>query len=216
MIESNKKVIYKTKVCKSRQCQQIMLERSGLFGKDIKETFENALIDDDNSEIYTFLQSEWDLKSWLYIYSRENGNGKSYTGNAIANMLISRGTLPYVIREVDMATQVQNTFSDSTGESEYALMGKWKCAPVLIIQDFGKYGVKKDSEWWPQHIYDIIDYRVIEGKPLVITSNYDIASLEVMEKRFGSNHGPAIRSRLLGQCEVWNMFGADRRLGAVS
>lgn len=188
-----------------------MLERCGLFGKDIHETFVNAKIDRHNKRLYNFLQHEWDRKSWLYVQSIENGTGKSYTANAIANMLIDDGTQPLVIREVDMAEQLQATFADDTGETEYALMGRWKSVPMLIIQDLGKYGCK--SEWWPQHIYNIIDYRIIKGLPMVITSNYNIEDKKVIETRFGENHGPAIQSRLVGVCRtgIWIMDGPDRR-----
>ena len=200
--------------CRNSECKRIMLETSGMFGKDVFNNFSNANIDKYNRDLYQFLQHDWDKQSWLYIQSKTNGTGKSYTANAIANMLMGAGVQPIVAREVDMASQVQSTFDDKTGVKEYALMGKWKAVPVLIIQDFGKYGCK--SEWWPQHIFDIVDYRVIKGLPIVITSNYDIEDTAVMDKRFGVNHGPAIQSRLLGQCDIWNMNGIDRRLGAVS
>jgi DNA replication protein DnaC len=177
--------------------------------------------------LYEYLQQEWDREQWVYIYSLKdakgvnptgNGTGKSYTANAIANLLIDEGVAVLVCREVDMAAQLQATFDDRTGESEYALMGRYKAIPVLIMQDFGKQGSK--SEWWPMKLYDIIDKRVISNKTTIFTSNHDITSLRVMEERFGDNHGPAIRSRLLGKCgsyqNIWRLEGPDRRLVVAS
>ncbi|MPN46709.1 hypothetical protein SDC9_194306 [bioreactor metagenome] len=125
-------------------------------------------------------------------------------------MLIGAGVQPLVIREIDMASQIQASFDDKTGESEYALMGKFKEIPVLIIQDFGKQGGR--SDWWPQKIYDIIDHRLIKGRATVITSNYDLTNKRLITSRFGENHGAAIYSRLNGKSEIWDLAGPDRRL----
>lgn len=212
--EKGTRIIYKTGTCRAKQMRLKMLERCGLFGKDIDETFETAAIDRYNKELYSYLGKEWDRKKWLYIFSPTNGTGKSFTANATANMIIGEGIQPLVMREVDMARQLQDTFGDHSGDSEYAIMGKYKDIPVLIIQDFGKQGCK--SEWWPQKVYDIIDYRYIKGKPIVFTSNYDITNKKLIIGRFGENHGAAIYSRLNGACDIWALDGNDRRITEVA
>lgn len=208
-----KRTKYKTEICRNRQRKLGMIAKSGLMGKDLDETFTNAVIDQYNQEQYDFYQHEWNRKDWLWIQSKENGTGKSYTANAIANMLMEHDIQPLVIREVDMAMQIQDTFSDKSGDSAYALMGKYKCIPVLVIQDIGKYGARAGSEWWPQQIFDIIDYRIINRMPMVMTSNFDLMNADLIESRFGANHGAAIQSRLLGQCTIIEMKGSDRRCG---
>lgn len=208
-----KRIKYNTEICRGRQKREGMIAKSGLMGKDLEETFANAEINQYNREDYEFHQHEWNRKDWLWIQSKENGTGKSYTANAIANMLIEREVQPLVIREVDVATQLQDTFSDKSGDSAYALMGKFKCVPVLIIQDIGKYGARSGSEWWPQQIFDIIDYRIINRLPMVMTSNFNLMNADLIESRFGENHGAAIQSRLLGQCTIIEMKGSDRRCG---
>jgi len=205
-----KKIMFNTAACKATQKRLRMLAKSGLFGKDITETFEAAKIDRHNQVLYDYLQKEWDRKQWLYIYNHDNGTGKSYTGNAIANMLANEGIQSLVIREVDMAAQIQETFSDKTGKNEFDLMSKWKNVPVLIMQDFGKQGGR--SDWWPQKIYDIMDHRLIAGKTTILTSNYDLTSKKIIIDRFGDNHGSAIYSRLNGICEIWDLAGPDRRM----
>lgn len=214
---------YITKACKAARVRAELLEKSGLVGSDIRQTFSCAAMDKYTRRLYEYLQQEWDREQWLYIYSVRdansvnptgNGTGKSYTANAIANLLIDAEISVLVCREVDMAAQLQATFAERSGESEYALMGRFKGVPVLIVQDFGKQGCK--SEWWPMKLYDIIDQRVIGNKTTIFTSNHDVTSLRVMEERFGDNHGPAIRSRLLGMCgknqNIWRLDGPDRRL----
>lgn len=186
-----------------------MLSQSGLFGKDTEETFATAVIDRHNQKLYKYLQHQWNRKNWLYIFHQNNGTGKSYTANAIANMLLTENIQPLVMREVDIATQFLQSFSDDTTLTEYALMGRLQAVPVLIIQDFGKQGCK--SEWWPQKIYSLVDYRLIKGRTTIFTSNFDITNRSLIESRFGENHGSAIYSRLNGTCEIWALGGNDRR-----
>ncbi len=207
------RIKYLTNECRKQQVKEKMISESGLIGKDITETFQKAKIDSHNKGFYNYLQNKWNRAEWLYIWSHENGTGKSYTANSITNMLLDEGMRTLVKREVDMANEIQETFSDKSGECEYALMGKWKGVAVLIIQDVGKYGCK--SEWWPQHLYDIIDYRVINNKTTVFTSNYNIEDRDVIERRLGENHGNAIYSRLNGLCKICEMNGIDRRIKII-
>ena len=86
-----------------------------------------------------------------------------------------------------MVSEIKRSFDDPTGETEYSLMGKYKAVSALIIQDFGKQGSK--SDWWPQKVYDIIDYRIIKGRATVFTSNYDPTNASLIEGRYGENHG---------------------------
>lgn len=201
---------YVTNVCRTKQHYQAMVQKSGLMGRDLAETFHAANVDKFNRPIYKYLQHEWDRKKWQYIHSEENGTGKSFTANAIANMLMAEQIQPLVIREVDMDREMKDAFGDKSGESEYKLMGKWKSVPVLIIQDIGKVASK--SEWWPQQVYDLIDYRLINGKTTIMTSNFNVEDRSMFEKRYGENHGPAIYSRLNGVCDIWIMSGPDRRI----
>lgn len=211
LVQGNKKIKYRVSDCSQKQVRNILLKNSGLSGKDINETFANANIDESNRNLFEFLQNDWH-KEWIYLHGT-NGTGKSFTANCIANMLIDKGIQPIVVRELDMASSLQATFTDTTGENAGKLMYRWKNAPVLIIQDLGKYGARPNSEWWGQHIFDIIDYRMIRDLPIVITSNFRIIIREVAIARFGENHGAAISSRLKGKCLAIPMMGRDQRVG---
>lgn len=204
------RVIYKTLGCKHQQVRNLMIKKSGMFGKDVHERFDVAKMDKHNYKLYQYLQNEWDRRKWLYLFSYENGTGKSFTANAIANMLIDKGIQPLVIREIDIATKIQATFGDYTGAIEADVSMKYKAVPVLIIQDFGKQNCR--SEWWPQKIFDIIDYRGIQQRTTIFTSNLDLTNKNLLINKFGDNHGAAIQSRLLGECEIWELGGPDRRI----
>ena len=123
-------------------------------------------------------------------------------------MLIDRGISIFSARETDLAAMIQATFSDSSGEQERKLMHRVKNIKVLIIQDIGKYGLRKGSEWWPSILFDIIDLRMINGLATIFTSNYSLSELVL---KLGENHGRAIQSRLSGLCTQIKMQGKDRR-----
>jgi len=207
----DKRVTYITDLCRKKQFKKLLLKESGLTGKAVFETFENANYDEYNREMYMFIQEEWNKKRWIYIYSKVNGNGKSYTANAIGNMFIDLGIKISVNREIDMAARLKESFSDKSGDSEYKLMCHFRDVPVLVVQDFGKQGCSPSSEWWPQKIFDIIDYRCVHEKLTVFTSNYNYVNEHLVKQRFGINHGLAIQSRLEGSCKVLEMKGPDRR-----
>ena len=84
-------MLHRTATCKAKKIKEYMLSQSGLFGKDTEETFAAAKVDRYNRELYAYLQWKWNRKKWLYLYHQANGTGKSYTANAIANMLIAEG-----------------------------------------------------------------------------------------------------------------------------
>lgn len=207
VITSNERILYKTEGCRLEESNKKRLKDSGLSGKELLETFECARKDKYNQKVFDWLQKDWSISQSLYIYGK-HGTGKSYAANAVAHMLLKKGLNVIVVRELDMTTRIQQTFSDETGEQERRFVAKFKKTKVLVIQDIGKYGLRKGSEWWPAQLFDIIDSRVIAGLCTIFTSNY---TLDDLLGRLGNNHGPAIYSRLSGTCVQILLPGPDRR-----
>lgn len=204
---NGERIHYQASECRAAFKRKFLLAESGLVGREHNEAFANAIIDANNKGLYAYLQHRWDKRSSIYLYGA-NGTGKSYTANCIAHMLIDCGVLVRVEREIDMASKIQATFSDYTGQQERDVIGKFKRTHVLIIQDIGKYGLRKNSEWWGAQLFDIIDYRNIKGLCTIYTSNY---SLPELAARLGDNHGNALYSRINGDCMQFELKGNDRR-----
>jgi DNA replication protein DnaC len=215
-----KKTYYDIMTCYLGRRYQNLLEKSGLFGEGLRNTFENAIVDQYNKKLFPFLKAQWTTDSGksLFIKSEQpqarpmnnpggNGTGKSYALEALTHRLCREGISCLYLRSVDFTKILQNAFNPDNTETEMAIIKKFQTVPVLLLDDFGKEAFKTD--WAPQRFFDVIDYRARAELKTVYSSNFDFL---VLEQHFGPNYGPAIVSRLAGSCDVWELGGPDRRL----
>jgi DNA replication protein DnaC len=208
--------IYEVSDCWGEVMYRKLIRESRLVGIELKHTFEAAKIDCYNKELYQYLQN-WDYTKGIGVYigaqkdennPQGNGTGKSYALHALVHRLCREGVRCLYARTVDFLKDLQATYNDDSKESEIKVLAKYANVPVLLWDDLGKESFR--SDWGPERFYHIIDERVRNGRPIVISSNFGI---EELEQRFGDgNHGPAIVSRLAGHCEYFLLGGPDRRL----
>jgi DNA replication protein DnaC len=208
------RIIYNVELCYSEIQYQRLVEKSGLVGVELSHLFENADLDEHNSDLFEFLQ-QWDPRSGggIYITSKRNGInptgngvGKSYALHALTHRLCRMGVPCLFARTIDFKKQLQG-FKDDDYEGEYRILKRYANIPVLLWDDLGKEYFKTD--WGCEKFFYVIDYRVRTNKPIVISSNF---GLKEIAARFGdSNFGSAIASRLAGFCRIWSLGGPDRR-----
>lgn len=74
-------------------------------------------------------------------------------------------------------------------------------ARLLVIDDLG---AEKPSEWTCEKLYEIVDERYAQRKPLLVTSNVPPAKLADFV-------GERVASRFAEMCQVVPIVGADRR-----
>lgn len=72
---------------------------------------------------------------------------------------------------------------------------------LLFIDDVG---AEKPSEWTQEKIYEVVDERYAQCKPLIVTSN-------LPPKALAEHVGERTASRLAEMCTVVALTGADRR-----
>jgi DNA replication protein DnaC len=77
-----------------------------------------------------------------------------------------------------------------------------------VIDDLGK---EKPTLWVEQMVYEIINGRYEDNKPVIITTN---TSLVGIQDQYDKN-GPAIVSRIVEMCQGVKMDGADWRKGRL-
>lgn len=97
--------------------------------------------------------------------------------------------------------EIRQTFNRQAEETEGGIIDECANAPVLVLDDLG---VERPSEWALATIFEIIDRRYTEERPLWCSSNLN---LEELAQRLGDR----ITSRIAGMCEVYEMAGEDRR-----
>lgn len=107
------------------------------------------------------------------------GNGKSHLAAAIVNAVIPRGKA-CVFRSVPaLLKKLQETYRADARVSESEILAVLQDADLVVLDDLG---AEKMTEWAESMIYYIVDQRYRWRKPIIVTTNCD---LETLENRIG-------------------------------
>lgn len=134
------------------------------------------------------------------------GTGKTYAACAVAMAYVAKHTvrfvtMPYFLRAVN-GTWI------SRAETPQEAFDRYAGADLLILDDLGKEVSKETSV---AYIWELIDVRKSNGRPTIITSNYDSDDLfERLSKAGNGNDVLAIIDRI-AQSNVIVMDGPSRR-----
>ncbi len=121
------------------------------------------------------------------------GAGKTFLAASIANALMEKEKQVLFVVVPDLLDQLRATYK--TEESELDLLDTAREIPILILDDLGAHNY---TDWTRNRLYTIINYRLNEQLPTVITSNL---SLDEMEEYLGAR----TTSRLIQSCRVFRM-----------
>lgn len=104
------------------------------------------------------------------------GSGKSYLLGCIANALIDRGINFRYIVYSDLLQKIRSTYNQNNPENdEQQILSTVQQIPVLLIDDLG---TEKATEFASSTLYQIIDRRYREEKPIILSTNYSIKNLK--------------------------------------
>lgn len=104
------------------------------------------------------------------------GTGKTMLASIIANGVFEKGYKVKMLRSSDIAERVRATWKPQSRISGADLMKSWIECDLLVIDEFGEGDIAVNSEWADQdrvRLSKIIDGRYQNGKPTIITSNFD-------------------------------------------
>ena len=137
-----------------------------------------------------------DNKSLLMLGSA--GLGKTHLACSIANEVMSHGyTVMYSSSQSLFSKIEQARFTDEDVISDIL-----NC-DLFILDDLGAESITNYSL---SVLYNIVNTRMISGKPCIYTSN--ITSQAGLQKRYGEK----ISSRLMGSCDTFFFVGDDIRI----
>ncbi|GLO66818.1 MULTISPECIES: primosomal protein DnaI [Oceanobacillus] len=159
--------------------QQQKLIQSLYMPKEILQARISEVIQDEHrsnalAKVLDFLEaSKQELpKKGLYLYG-SFGVGKTYLLGAIANELKK---LQYSISLIYMPEFVREIKSSFKDDSFNEKIDFFKKADVLMLDDMG---AEMQSAWFRDEVLgSVLQYRMMEGLPVFITSNYDLDQLE--------------------------------------
>lgn len=101
------------------------------------------------------------------------GSGKTFLAAAIANKLIESKFHVLFLIVPDLLDELRATFKSEINELD--LLDSARTIPILILDDLGAHNY---TDWTRNRLYSIINYRINEQLPTVITSNLSLDEME--------------------------------------
>lgn len=179
---------YREMVRKRRECQ---LRKAGLRGGYA----------DADSELGRELFSLFERGRGAYLHGLP-GRGKTWAAACCVRLAVQRGRRA----KFTTAKALLDAVKAEWDGGEKGTIRRMERYELLALDDLG---VEKPTDWAMETLTDLIDARVADGLPTVITSNYGLGELR---DRWGGMQGARIVSRIAGACERIKLEGDDRRL----
>lgn len=101
------------------------------------------------------------------------GSGKTFLAAAIANELIESKLRVLFLIVPDLLDELRATYKSEINELD--LLDAARTIPILILDDLGAHNY---TDWTRNRLYSIINYRMNEQLPTVITSNLSLDEME--------------------------------------
>lgn len=125
------------------------------------------------------------------MFQGQVGSGKTHLSAAIANNLISNGIDVLFLVVPDFLDEMRMSYGNLGEFDETAMMDNAKKAQVLILDDLGMHNF---SEWTKNKLFTLINYRLNNQLPMIITTNMKMEDLKELV-------GERITSRIIAACE---------------
>jgi len=129
------------------------------------------------------------------LFTGSVGSGKTFLAASIANELLESNFKLLFLIVPDLLDELRATFSNKSENTEYDLLDIARTVPILILDDLGAHNY---TEWSRNRIYSILNYRMNEQLPTVITTNLDFDEID-------HYLGERTCSRLLQMCRIFRL-----------
>ncbi|KNZ70918.1 IstB domain-containing protein ATP-binding protein [Thermincola ferriacetica] len=127
------------------------------------------------------------------MFTGNVGSGKTFLACCIANALLEHGEELLFLVVPDLLDEIRATYDNGVHDvTEQELLDTARKVKYLILDDLGAHNY---TEWTRNKLYSIINYRLNNQLPTVITTNLDLAELE-------QHLGDRTTSRIVQLCQV--------------
>jgi DNA replication protein DnaC len=172
--------------------------RSGLSETGLKMTFESFEAMEGKTAALK-VSKDWSFESekGLLLYG-PTGSGKTHLACAVLNHSIETGTFGFFLSTTKMPKENTEAIERLSDPDE---------VPLLVLDDLG---AEKTTERALECLYSIIDGRLWNDAPLIVTTNF--RPPKELAARFGSEYGERMASRLQQACLLVPVGGVDMRI----
>lgn len=139
----------------------------------------------------------------LYIFG-DVGRGKTFLINSIAKEILDKNYSVLYLTATKLFS-FMNDYLYAFSERKEELKEKYDLifdSDLLIIDDLGSENDRNSNE---SNLFEIVNDRIINKKPMIFSSNYS-------EDELIEFYGDRIFSRIIGSSHVMEIFGEDLRL----
>ncbi|MDU7412107.1 MAG: ATP-binding protein [Anaerococcus sp.] len=213
-----------TKMCSCRK--QLIIDQNysqsnirSLISRENFRNFDDSLFSDNpykdypitpyqniqhiKKSLYGFINDFDKQNNNLYIFG-DVGRGKTYLLNSIAKEILDRNySVLYMTssRLFKFLNDYNWAFEEARAKHQEQFDFILEC-DLLIIDDLGSEASSKNDS---ANLFEVVNNRMIAGKPIIFSTNYD-------ETMLSETYGDRIFSRIIGNSEVYEIFGEDLRL----
>lgn len=177
--------------CQRAEKKSLELKKNSLIGKRYKDVaFNNTEITSEEfQEVFNRMRKYCSVADivlsrgiGVYLYG-DKGRGKTHLTACMVNELTNRLHSVLFTNFSEISQAIRSTFGKrielGAGKSEQELLRKISNVEFLFIDDFGTEKVTRGNEdlWLQSKIYDIVNDRYVNDKPIIFTSNYSLREL---------------------------------------
>lgn len=203
---------------KQRQYRLDRLKQYSMMDAHFEQCrFENFKIDKYNEKLYKMALNycerwpEMKEKNMGFLFYGPPGTGKTYLAFCIANYLLERLVPVIAISSIGLLNRIKQTYSNYGKEAEAEIILSLKNASLLVLDDIG---AENDTAWTKEKLYEIVDSRYRDGKPMICTTN--LTREQLKDKLTGEDGVTRTYDRLVEMCFPVEITGSSRRVQTAS
>lgn len=126
------------------------------------------------------------------LFEGDIGVGKTFLAAAIANYLVEHDTDVLFLVVPEFLDQLRFSYQENSNFSESTIVDRARQIPLLVLDDLGAHNF---SPWMRNIIFSLINYRLNNLLPCVITTNLKLTEMN-------ETIGYRTVSRIIEMCEI--------------